>query len=890
MKKVLLSLGLFICVFHSVQGQYYDNIKINKQYAGKHLLNIIKDLEKSHDLNIDYNEDDIPNGIIGSKFFYDANLDKVFGTILKNTNLQYKILEEEIIIRNKNTEIKKKEKVYVSRTNFNLSGKIKDYETGESLPFAQIVVSKTTNGTSSNVDGYFTIFNVPSDTSVLEITYLGYERKRYHLTPKKASREITIELHPESKQIEEVLIVGETDEVLKMSDKISMVSLSPQKIGELPSLGEKDIFRSFQLLPGISGSNESSSGLYIRGGTPDQNLILYDGFTVYHVDHLFGMFSAFNSNAIKDVKLSKGGFESKYGGRLSSVMEITGKDGNEKEFNAGGGIGFLSFNAFAEIPLNNKGSILINGRKSFQSFLYNNIFESFNSTDDNQQTQMKPGGETGGRMGRTMQSIEPTSYFYDLNAKITYRPTTKDILSYSFYNGQDNLDNSRDMSMSRGNFTVSGGSTDLTKWGNWGNSLKWSRKWNDYVYTNNLLSFSQYYSERDMTRSSTIYREDETIERNMGTIEENILQDLTFKTDNEWKVNQYNQIEFGLQATNYNIDYDFVRNDTITIQNRNDVGSLISLYLQDKIEYKKLTLTPGIRSSYYSVTGKPYVEPRFSMSYDITSRLKFKGAVGEYYQFAKRIIRDDIESGSRDFWMLADDEVVPVGSSIHYIAGLQYETKNYVFDTEVFYKTLNGLSEYTLLFAPSFMNVNFDEFFYEGEGYSKGIEFLVQKKFGLYNGWISYTLSDVNYKFPVYGENWFPASHDVTHEFKYVNSYKWKNWTFAATWIYATGKPYTAPVGGYEITMADGSVKDFITIGEKNGFRLPDYHRMDLSASFEFPFAQKGFGNLSFSLFNVYNRKNVWYKEFEIIEGELIETDVNTLGITPNITLSIKLK
>ena len=209
---------------------------------------------------------------------------------------------------------------------------------------------------------------------------------------------------------------------------------------------------------------------------------------------------------------------------------------------------------------------------------------------------------------------------------------------------------------------------------------------------------------------------------------------------------------------------------------------------------------------------------------------------------------------------------------------------------ETFYKELDGLSEYTLLFAPTFMNVNFDEFFYEGEGIAKGVEFMAQKKYGRYSGWIGYTLSQVEYKFPVYGNEWYKANHDATHEFKIVNTYKWKNWTFAGTWIYATGRPYTAPVGGYELSYADGTVKDFITVGEKNIFRLPAYHRMDLSATLEFAIGDTGIGNLSFSVFNLYGRKNVWYKEFELIDDELIETDVNLLGITPNISLSIKLR
>jgi len=173
---------------------------------------------------------------------------------------------------------------------------------------------------------------------------------------------------------------------------------------------------------------------------------------------------------------------------------------------------------------------------------------------------------------------------------------------------------------------------------------------------------------------------------------------------------------------------------------------------------------------------------------------------------------------------------------------------------------------------------------------ARGVEFLLQKKFGKYNGWLGYTIGEVLYDFPIYGEDAFYANHDVTNEFKIVNTYKYKKWTFAATWIYGTGKPYTEPLGGYTVTLLDGSTEDFLNIGARNNMRYPDYHRLDISATLDFSMGETGLGSFSFSLFNLYNRKNIWYKQFEVEGGELIETDVNLLGITPSVTLSLKLR
>jgi hypothetical protein len=494
-------------------------------------------------------------------------------------------------------------------------------------------------------------------------------------------------------------------------------------------------------------------------------------------------------------------------------------------------------------------------------------------------------------MNRFVGASTPSSYFYDINAKITFKPTVRDNYSLSFYHGKDILDNSNEFSFSRGGSSLSGGSTDLTDWGNWGSSLKWSRRWTDHWYTHVLGSYSNYFSNRDMHRESNFSRDGQTNMGNMGILESNDLGDFSVKGWTEWKTGKNNQLEFGLEGSHYQIDYSNSRNDTIHILDEHSQANLATGFVQDRLTlFDRLTLVPGIRTSFYNRTNKLYVEPRVTLNYGITDKIKLKAAWGLYNQYANRIIRDDLESGSRDFWLLADGDTLPVGRSKHYIAGLSWENKDLVFSAEAFYKKMDGLTEYAVQFVPSYRDINFNEFFYKGSGVSKGIEFLAQKKSGNYNGWISYTLQQVHYQFDTYGSNPFPASQDITNEFKVINLYTFRNWNFSAVWIYGTGKPYTAPLGAYEIIMPDGTSKSYISIGPKNSFRLPDYHRMDVSAQYNFKLGNMGTATFGLSVFNLYNRKNVWYKQFSVIEGQLVETNVELLGITPNLFFSFKFR
>ncbi|OFY74633.1 MAG: TonB-dependent receptor, partial [Bacteroidetes bacterium RIFOXYA12_FULL_33_9] len=784
--------------------------------------------------------------------------------------------------------------------NYTLSGILRDKSTGEALPFATIQIKGTKLGASTNADGYYTIPKVPSDTCVIIVSYVGYTKTEIYLSPFLPKTNFIIEVLPAINLLKEVTIKGIRDDVVLIKkEDISVVKMTPKQIEKLPNIGEKDVMRSLQLMPGVCASQESSSGLYVRGGTPDQNLVLFDGFTIYHVDHLYGYFSAFNANAVKDIQLYKGGFESRYGGRLSSVTEITGKDGNRKKFNMGGDINLLSINAWIETPIGDKFTSIIAFRRSYKGAIYNKLFEKYSksSTSSSITQQEGPGGN------RFMQETQVTNYFYDLNGKFTYHPTQKDIITLSIFNGTDKLDNSIDNSdlpsFGEDNSNLSSSSTDLTKYGNIGSSLKWSRKWSDKFYGNTILSYSNFFSKRDrsMVRTTTNSSGEETTNKN-GILEDNDLKDYSFKSDYQWDISSFSQLQFGLFGTYYDIHYTYSQNDTTTFIDKKNQAFLTGAYLQNKFTFfnNRLIFIPGIRTSHFETTGQLYHEPRASLTFNITDNLSFKGAVGKYYQFANVITREDILAGSKQFWLLSDGKNIPVSSANHYIAGLSYETINYLFSVEAYYKEVDNLTEYSLRFNPSPMGNNYDENFFTGYGYARGIEVLAQKKTGKFNGWLSYTLGEAKNHFDVYSDSYFSANQDITHEFKAVLLYNWKRWDFSATWVYATGRPYTAPSGAYSITLLDGNEQDFYTVTNKNSLRLPNYHRADISVNYKLLAGMTGdkkrreIGYIGFSIFNLYNRSNVWYKTYSIEDGSIIETNVNYTGITPNITLSLKLR
>jgi ferric enterobactin receptor len=896
----LLLLPLLLAVVPKVHGQGLHDIRLDAPYEGS-FAEVLLEIGKRHQVVFVF--DDSPPKMPISVRPIKEPLDVFLEVHCKELKLKWMQDSAQVVhVVPRYFEFNLRKGVDASaavdrsrptRQGFDLSGKVIDAESGEGLPFATLRVLGTQLGTTTNSDGQFNLVGVPSDTSTIQVRYLGYELRNLALSPNSATSGVGIALTPEGLDVDVVRIETEAERMMDADKDFGVLQISPRKLAVLPNIGERDLMRNFQLMPGISAANEASSGLYVRGGTPDQNLVLYDGFTVYQVDHLYGFFSAFNANAIKDVRLHKGGFESKYGGRLASVTEITGKDGNDRTFNAGVDLSLLSVNGWVEAPLGSKITTIFTARRSFKGGLYNKISEQFNSEDTRPQGS---GGGPGGGNGGPDFTTAGSSYFYDLNGRVSYTPTTRDKLTLSFFQGTDKLDNGLELTPPAGldldfNLDIN----DLTRYGNTGSSLRWARKWDERLQSSFLVSYSHFFSDRDRsvggTRTDSLGNETDI---KNGILENNDLRDLSAKTDWSLQLGRHQTLEFGLASTRFDIAYTFSQNDTSTILDRDDQGWLHTVYLQDKVKLlgDLIQITPGIRLNHYSPTATQYWEPRAALQIRASKALSFHAATGRYYQFANRVLREDILSGSKEFWILADGASVPVSSAIHYTGGVHLDFKDYFFSAEAYYKDLEGLTEHSLRFSGGGPrgDASYEENFYSGTGYVRGFELLAQRKAGRLNGWLSYTWMQARNQFDVYGAEEFSASQDVTHEFKAVGVYKWRRFSFSGTWIYATGRPYTAPESGYQVTLLDGSTTDFITAGAKNGSRLPDYHRLDLGATYHLVSAKdKERGSVGLSLFNTYNRKNVWYKEYQVLDGTVIETDRQFLGITPNLSLTLKL-
>jgi ferric enterobactin receptor len=779
-----------------------------------------------------------------------------------------------------------------------ITGTVRDRESSEVIPRAIVSVKGLPRTTSSNVDGRFTFLGAPTDTVYLLIRALGFTPTELMIEPGPGETRIEVRMRASPITLDEVTVTAEVDRMVKATEAVSVLEISPAVVSQLPNVGERDLFRSIQLMPGVSGTNESSAGLYVRGGTPDQNLVLLDGMTVYHVDHFYGFFSAFNADAIKDVKVWKGGFPAGYGGRVSSVVELTGKTGDVDKSRYGMGLSFLSGTAFLQVPLRGKGAILVTGRRSYTDLIKTPLYKSiFNSLSGGGETvPQNPGGPFGGGGpfgNAATTTASPDFYFYDLNAKVTYNLSPRDVVSLSGYAGHDNLDNSRDLSRTVGVGNLTGSLDELTDWGNRGVSAKWSRQWTPRLYSNALLATSRYSSNYDR-RMNTSVSDSGTGPRglNIASREANRIGDRSLRLDVEWQAARAHSVSFGTWLTGSDASFSFLRDDTTSILDLDQRANQQAFYLQDVWRpWAGLELNLGLRHTSVSTFTEGNLEPRATATLSVTSKFRLKAAYGQYHQYVSRVVNENIGSGSRDFWLLAGDEI-PVSGATHYVAGASYETSAFLFDVELYRKRLTGLSEFSLRFRPAPGSVgpqaSIDNLFYSGSGVSEGAELLVQKKTGLHTGWLSYTLGRVRHTFPgLNGGLAFPALNDQTHELKLVNLVSVKKWNFGATWALGTGKPYTSPESQYVLTLLDGRQESYIHVGEKNGERLPPYHRLDISATHVFKTKKGATGEFGISVFNLYNRKNVWYREFDLTESPYLVTDVRYLGLTP--TLSLRL-
>lgn len=729
-----------------------------------------------------------------------------------------------------------------------VSGYITDAETGETLISANIALEGTRKGTSSNTSGYYTITNINPGTYTLITSYIGYRQFSREISLAEGENlRLDITLQPEGYRLEEVIVESEAEK--KEQKNIGVAQVQTELIKRVPSVLQADVFRSIQLLPGVKASSDFSSGLYIRGGSPDQTLILLDRTTVYNPTHFFGFFSTFNPDAVKDIRLYKGGYPAKYGGRLGSVLTIYNKDGNRNEFAGSATLGLLASRFLIEGPYK-KGSYMIAIRRSTLEPLLAALRSSFDSIPDK-------------------------FYFLDLNGKFNYDANENNKLSLAFYSGSDDVAfpfaEDASINLNYGNQTLSG---------------NWSHIFSERLFGNLTLTGSRYFNFPSFNIASTPFK------RN------NNIYDFSVKGDLEYLVGENHEIETGfwggLLTLKLQDEFDGVETFSSRIQT-----SYGSWYLQNTWQIApNWKLKPGIRVNAFSEGNYLRVEPRFSAEFEPFDALRLQAAYGRYNQFLT-LITNEAFSGF-DVWLTTDNGVTPAFGDQFVLGAKTQPWEGYGFDVELYYRTMNDLFELDP-FLPDPAGLDYPDLFRFGTGYAYGAEFLMEKQVGRFTGFLGYTISVTRRKFPNFNEpigsneaRFYPPKYDRSHDVNLVLDYQLsERWKATMVFNYATGQAYTKPLGRtvaldfpFSSSSGSGTVVDQLIVGKVNASRLPAYHRLDLSFSRSGTFFSSGEAEWQFQIINVYSRRNVWFYNYDL-NFPVSREAVRLLPILPSVSYTI---
>ncbi|MEP6512234.1 MAG: TonB-dependent receptor [Parafilimonas sp.] len=744
----------------------------------------------------------------------------------------------------------------ISAQKITISGYVKDAASKEALIGASVINTNSKLGTTANQYGFFSLTIPVADTIELIISYTGYTIQAKKITANE-NLHTDILLESATVNLNEVVVTTGKNNLNVEKPQMGVINVPLTAIKNLPVLvGERDVLKIIQLLPGVQGGNEGTTGFYVRGGNLDQNLVQLDEATVYNPNHLFGLFSTFNVNSINHVQLIKGGFPAEFGGRLSSILDITMKEGNKSKYQTEGGIGLLSNNLTFQGPIQkNKSSFIISARQSH----INLIIKPFTS--------------------------KTTSYkFYDLNAKMNYELGEKDHLFFSAFKGNDNAD-----------YIGANSLNYNTNFGNTTGTLRWNHLFGSKVFSNTSVIYNDYHLGLGTTQNSY----------------ENLLytgiKDITAKTDFTFTPNTQHIIKTGFSYI-YHTLYPAAVSAKVASQgsglgiNKDSIdkrySNELAFYLGDEFDASKMiSVNYGIRVPLFVASGKTYsfVEPRITAKFSINPTTSVKASFTGMNQFV-HLIPNSTASLPADIWLSSSATIKPQNST-QYALGLfkNFNDNNIEASIEAYYKTMDN----QVLFKEGtqiLLNTNLDSVLAFGKGKSYGVELFIKKNFGKLTGWMSYTWSKTTQQFAElnYG-NEFPSSFDRRHNFSLVGTYDLsKHWTLSADFVFYTGKPFTLPAGRISVpengSLYDGVYYDFTS---RNNARLRAYNRLDVSFSNKKMtkiFGKKYEREWVFGIYNVYSRLNPFfvYLNVDPYTKQPVAKQISLLPIIPSISFNFK--
>lgn len=700
-----------------------------------------------------------------------------------------------------------------------ISGTVTDSLSGEILIGAHVVLRADSGiGTghnrsiATNKFGFYSIPDVPPGRYLLTVRTLGYAAATRDciIDGEDAPLRMDVGLNQESIRIGEIVVEGERPPEAPVS--LNAVSVRQDVLKQIPSLGgESDVLRTLQLLPGVTAASELSSGLYVRGSSPDENLTLVDGVEIMNPAHLGGLLSTFNSDAISDAQLIKGAFPAEYGGRTSSVLDLTTKNGTRERLSGAAGLSLLSSRLMLEGPLSDNTTFMLSGRRMYFDLLLP-LFADAEKT--------------------------PSYYFYDLNGKVTMTLSLNDRISVSGYTGRDAL--ARSPSNEDANFDIG--------WGNTAVSTRWTHVLDPKVFTTISLAYSGYSFSTRINTSPSTGNQNYASSSNIGNLalqgevqvfshEDHALKFGTLLVRNSYEVSAVDQIGQQVRAS-----------IPSSLQHALDA----SVFLQDDWKIMpSLSMNAGVRLNRMQDGAFTNLEPRLTLSYRILDDVTFTGAYAIAHQYLHLVVRNDI-SFPTDIWIQSGDGIEP-SRTTQISSGVEVNPGQgeYLLRVEAYHKNMDDLYEYRDM-AEMTAGVPIPENFTSGTGEAYGAELFIEKRAGALSGWIGYTLAWTTRTFPeLNGGRTFYPRFDKRHDVSVVATYKLSDtWDLGATWTYASGETYTLPAGLFYF-----QTRYYLDYPDRNGYRLPPFHKLDLSANHSFSWFGLPF-RLSLDIYNVYNRQN----------------------------------
>ncbi|MBI5646843.1 MAG: TonB-dependent receptor [Ignavibacteriae bacterium] len=728
-----------------------------------------------------------------------------------------------------------------------VSGFVTDKETGETLVGATVRLKGTSLGTVTNKSGFYAIAGLGAGTYTMVVSFVGYQKQEMVVTLGDAeSKKINVILLPEALRGKEVVVVGnrfETDRQIT----VSHVNIPAAQIQQIRIGGEADVFRSIQYLPGVLASSQISSGLYIRGGSPDQTLVLLDGSTVYNPSHLFGFFSTFNTDAIKDVDLIKGGYPAEYGGRLSAVLDLVQKDGNQNQIEGLASVGLISSKLSMQGPVGN-GSWFIGGRRTYIDALTS--------------------------MLESAEDPLPDYYFYDANAKISQSLGSSDKVFLSGFAGKDQLDIDNNSGFN--------GSMGIR---NTAAASRWTHVFGENLFSVLNLSWSEY---------SNSFR---TASAGWETRVENGIEDYTLKGNLEWFVTPSFTLKSGFEGTHYLFTYlqNFTGNaDSAIAEGTRETGRMnlraddntLAAYVQGNMHLTDLlSVQFGLRGNWYELRDIVKLDPRFSLRWQAQYNLALKASWGMYHQYFRLASLPDFSFF--DTWLPTDSTVNP-SHAVHYVLGVESQpVEGYDLNIDLYYKTMHHLSELNM-FATTGRDVA--DFFYDGRGEAFGIELFLQKKIGRLTGWAGYALGFMNRQFDRINRGaWFRPRWDRRHDVKIVAMYQIdESWDVGATFTFQSGQSYTGMTSRVQSSIPGDDISVGVTMpADRYGLRLPPSHQLNINVNYN----TTVFGlpaKILLDIYNVYSRRDIWFRYYNTDGDVTTVEDVRLLPILPSLAIEVK--